>query len=426
MMRRLSCCLAALLCTLLVLPTPAASPEAKTLDWPQWRGPERDGKSAETGLLAEWPKGGPPLVWKAQNLGSGFSSVVVANGRIFTVGDRGADQHVVALDERRQGKELWTARLGKAWNDGGSRSTPTVDGEQVYALSTHGDLVCLQAATGKERWRKSFAKDFQGRMMSGWGYSESVLIDGDKLICTPGGDKAALVALDKHNGKVLWKAAVPQAGGAGYASAVVAEAGGVRQYVQWLGSCLVGVSARNGKLLWRYARTHNDTANIPTPLVRGDLVFCSTGYGAGSALLRLAPKDGGIEAKEEYYLPPQTLQNHHGGLVLVGDHVYGGQGHNEGFPICVELKTGKVAWRKDRGPGTGSAAVIYADGRLYFRYDNGLMALIEATPEGYHLKSSFRLPEQTGTPSWQHPVIANGKLYLRGQTCLLCYDIKKH
>jgi outer membrane protein assembly factor BamB len=315
--------------------------------------------------------------------------------------------------------------VGPAWHDGGSRSTPTVDGERVYALGTHGDLVCLEAATGKERWLKSLPRDFKGRMMSGWGYSESVLVDGDKVICTPGGDDAALVALNKDTGELLWKAAVPQCGGAAYASVVRAEVGGIAQYIQWLGTCLVGVAADDGKLLWRYKRTANNTANIPTPLVRGDLVFCSTGYGAGSALLRLVPQDGGIEAREEYFLPPNTLQNHHGGLVLVGDYVYGGQGHNEGFPICVELKTGKVAWHKDRGPGTGSAAIAYADGNVYFRYDNGIMALIQATPNGYHLQGVFRLPAETGTPSWQHPVIANGKLYLRGQTCLHCYDIKK-
>jgi outer membrane protein assembly factor BamB len=395
-------------------------------DWPQWRGPKRDAVSTETGLLQEWPKGGPPLLWKAKGIGTGFSSVAVAGGRIYTLGDRGRDQYVIALDAARQGKELWAARVGEAWSDGGSRSTPTVDGKLLYALGTHGDLVCLEAATGKERWRKNYGKDFRGHMMSGWGYSESPLVDGDKLVCTPGGEDAALVALDKATGKLLWKAPVPEGGGSGYASAVVAEAGGVRQYVQWLGRCLVGVAAKDGKLLWRYARTHNTTANIPTPLVRGDLVFCSTGYDAGSALLRLVPGGDGVEAKEVYFLPADKLQNHHGGLVLVGDHVYGGQGHNQGFPICVGLKSGQVAWNQGRGPGSGSAAVIYADGNLYFRYDNGVMALIEANPERYKLKGTFRLPNDTGTPSWQHPVIADGKLYLRGEDLLLCYDVKKH
>jgi outer membrane protein assembly factor BamB len=427
MSKRPAWCLSALLCAAIVLPmtaAPAPAPRPSS-DWPQWRGPNRDGISPEKGLLTHWPKGGPRLAWKADKIGQAYSSVAVAGSRIFTMGDRDRGQYVLALDDNDKGKELWAARVGEAWRDGGSRSTPTVDGDFVYALGTHGDLVCLEAATGKEVWRKSYPRDFKGRMMSGWGYSESVLVDGDKVIGTPGGDDAALVALDKRTGEVIWKSQVRGANGAGYASAVVSEGGGMRQYVQWLGSCLVGVSAKDGKLLWRYERTHNGTANIPTPLVRGDLVFCSTGYGAGSALLRLVPKgDGGVEVKEEYFLRANELQNHHGGLVLIGDYVYGGQGHNEGFPICVELMTGKVVWRKDRGPGTGSAAVVYADGNLYFRYQNGIMALIKATPEGYHLEGSFRLPPGTGEPSWQHAAIAHGKLYLRGHTSLLVYDIR--
>jgi hypothetical protein len=263
-------------------------------------------------------------------------------------------------------------------------------------------------------------------MMSGWGYCESPLVDGERLICTPGGDDAALVALDRKTGEEIWRARVRDAGGAGYASPVVAEVKGIRMYITWLGSGLVGVRAKDGKLLWRYDRNHNTTANIPTPIVKGDLVFSSTGYGAGSALLRLVPDGkGGVKAKEQYFLDGDTMQNHHGGMVLVGDHVYCGREHNQGYPTCVELKTGKIAWKQGRGPGSGSAAVLYADGHLYFRYDDNVMALIEATPKGYRLKSKFTLPDDTGRPGWQHPVIADGKLYLRGSTTLLCYDIKR-
>jgi outer membrane protein assembly factor BamB len=410
----------------LVAPTVADSPEPKvSADWPQWRGPKRDAVSGEKGLLQKWPKNGPKLLWKAKDLGQAYSSVVVVGNRIWTMGDRNGKQLVLCLDAAKQGKELWTAEVGRPWNDG-ARSTPTVDGKLLYALGTHGDLVCLESATGKEKWRKNFGKDFKGRMMSGWGYCESPLVDGDKLICTPGGDEAALVALEKKTGKELWRAPVKGAGGAGYASPVVAEVKGVRMYITWLGSALVGVSAKDGKLLWKYDRNRNGTANIPTPIVKGDLVFSSTGYDAGSALVRLVPdNNGGIKAKEEYFLEADTLQNHHGGMVLVGNHVYCGHAHNSGFPICVELKSGKVAWRQGRGPGSGSAAVVYADGHLYFRYDNNVIALIECSPKAYKLKSSFRLPNDTGTPGWQHPVIAGGKLYLRGSTTLLCYDIKR-
>ena len=396
-------------------------------DWPQWRGPNRDGVSTETGLLEEWSSAGPPLEWKASGLGTGYASVAISGGKIFTMGDRDGKQFLIALDAKN-GRELWATPVGKPWSDGGPRCTPTVDGDLVFAITPAGDLVCLDAVSGKGRWTKNFARDFQGKMMSGWGYCESPLVDGNNLICTPGGPKAALVSLNKKTGKLNWASTVPSIGnqggdGAGYASIVVSEACGVRQYVQLTGRGVVGVAAKDGKFLWGYNRVANGTANIPTPIVKGDYVFCSTGYGAGSALLHLKPKGRGIEAEEVYFLPGNTLQNHHGGMVLVGDHIYCGHGHNNGFPICVELKSGKIAWSKGRGPGSGSAAVVEADGHLYFRYENGLMALIEATPEEYREKGTFKIPD-CNRPSWPHPVVAGGKLYLREQDALLCYSLK--
>ena len=416
------CCLAAAL--LLAVPLAAQDAARKAYDWPQWRGPNRDGVSKETGLLKQWPEDGPPLLWASKGIGRAYSSVVVANGRIFTVSDRNKDCVVLALDEA-SGKELWATRIGQA--GGHQNSTPTVDGDRVYALTRQGDLACLGVAKGDIRWQKNYQKDLGGRMMSGWGYSESPLVDGDKLICTPGGDKAALVALNKYTGAVLWRAPIKDAGGSGYASVVVTEVGGIRQYITLLGQKggIVGVDARDGRLLWRYNKMANGTANIPTPIVRGDLVFTSTGYGAGSALLQLVPNGTGIDVQERYFLKGKVLQNHHGGLILLGDYLYGGHGHNDGQPFCLNLETGKFAWEPRRGPGTGSAAVVYADGNLYFRYENGVMALIEANPQGYRLKSTFELPRYTGTPSWPHPVIANGRLYLRGNNVLLCYDIKQ-
>jgi outer membrane protein assembly factor BamB len=283
----------------------------------------------------------------------------------------------------------------------------------------------VDANKGEVKWKKEFGPEFNGQMMSDWGFSESPLVDGDRVVCTPGNDQAALVALDKTNGRVIWKAAVPQSGGAGYSSIVIAETGGVRQYITLLGQSagVVGINAKNGKLLWRYNRVANSTANIPTPIVRDNLVFCSTGYGAGAALLRMVPANGGIKAEQQYFLPGNEFQNHHGGMVLVGDHVYAGSGHNNGLPTCIELKTGKIVWGKQRGPGSESAAVIAADGHLYFRYQDAVMALIEANPAGYRLKGSFRIPAGA-TPSWSHPVVAGGRLYLRDQDRLLCYDIK--
>jgi outer membrane protein assembly factor BamB len=387
--------------------------------------------STETGLLQAWKPGGPAVAWRATGLGTGYSSVAVAGSRIFTMGDVGGAQQLIAINAA-DGKQLWTSRIGAPWVDqmGGPRGTPTVDGDLVYALGTEGDLVCVEAATGKERWRRNLPADFGGQMMSMWKWSESPLVDGDRVVVTPGVRGAALAALDKRTGKEIWRASVADLGprgkdGAGYSSIVISNGGGVKQYVQLMGRGLVGVRASDGKYLWGYNRIANDVANIPTPIIRGDLVFTSTGYQTGAALLRLAPTAAGVEAREVYFLEARTFQNHHGGMVLVGDHVYSGHGHNKGFPIAIELETGKVVWGGDiRNSGTGSAAVAYADGQLYFRYQNGEVILIEATPTGYKEKGSFTIPGVSG-PSWPHPVITGGRLYLREQDTLLAYDVRR-
>lgn len=395
--------------------------------WPQWRGPNRDGISRETGLLDAWPETGPPIVWKASGLGSGYSSVAVAGGRVFTMGKFGDETRLVAV-RVEDGTIEWNTAVG-----GGDspNCTPTVDGELVFALSHSGDLLCAEAATGREVWRKNFPADFGGKMMSGWGYSESPLVDGDNLIVTPGAPDAMMAALDKRTGKVIWRAAMPpnvgSAGqdGAGYSSIAVSNGAGVKQYVQLVGRGVVSVDARSGKMLWGYNRIANGTANIPTPVVTGDYVLCSSGYGdGGTALLQLVGSRGQVNAQEVWYKNSKDLQNHHGGMILIGDHVYMGHGHNNGFPVCFELKSGVDAWRPGRGPGTGSAAVVCADGHLYFRYENAVMALIEATPRSYNLKGSFQIGIKNGQ-SWPHPVVADGRLYLRDQHEMLSYDIRK-
>lgn len=430
-LKRPAAALALILSTSAVLAfaAPAASPE-----WPQWRGPNRDAVAQESALLTQWPEAGPPLAWKASGLGGGFSSLAISGGRIYTLGDLQGSQQVVAMNLADH-KILWTAKVGPVWEDeyGGPRGTPTVDGDRIYALGTEGDLVCLQAATGKEVWRKNLARDFGGRMMSGWKWAESPLVDGDRLIVTPGAADATLVALDKKTGKEVWRAAVPSLGsqgadGAGYSSVVVSNGGGVKQYVQLTGRGLVSVRAQDGKFLWGYNKVANDVANIATPVIKGDYVFASTGYRTGSALLKLSRNGDTVQAQEVYFLPAKTLQNHHGGLVLIGDYIYGGHGHNRGFPICVEMATGKVAWGGEgveiTHGGSGSAAVTAADGHLYFRYQNGRMVLIEATPQGYRVKGTFSIPD-VKNPSWAHPVVAGGKLYLREQDNLYVYDLKR-
>jgi outer membrane protein assembly factor BamB len=408
------------------LPTDLAVAEAKKGEWSRWRGPNGDGISAEKGLLTEWPNEGPPLDWQAKGFGSGFSSVAVAGGKIFTLGNKDGKCCLIAASVK-DGAVLWTTPFG----NGGPNCTPTVDGNLVFGVSHDGDLACCNAKTGKLLWSKNFPRDFGGKMHSGWGYSESPLVDGDRLIVTPGADKALLAALDKKSGKVIWQteASGQQLGrsggdGAAYASIVISHAAGVKQYVTLVGRGLVGVDAASGKLLWNYNGVANGTANIPTPIIRGDYVFGSSGYGKGSALLKIAKSGGKLAAEEEYFLEGNKLQNHHGGMIRLGDYIYMGHGHNEGFPVCIEMATGQDAWRIGRGPGGSSAAIAYADGHLYFRYQDGTMALIEANPKEYVLKGKFKLKTHNGE-SWPHPVIAGGKLYLRDQDDLLCYDVMK-
>ena len=408
-------------------PNNQAAAEAQRGDWSRWRGPSGDGISAETGLLDSWPKDGPPLVWRVKGLGGGYASVAIQNGKIFTLG-KVRDKtylHCRAVDD---GSELWKSQVGRG---GDPNCTPTADGDLVFGLTLGGDLFCCQTESGSVVWTKSYADDFGVDGTPGWGFSESPLVDGDRLVCTPGNNDSLLACLDKKTGEVLWKTKVEprQLGnrghdGAGYSSIVVSHAGGVKQYVTLVGKAVVGVDAATGKLLWSYDRVANGTASIPTPIVEGDYVFASSGYGTGSALLKISRSRTGLAADEVYFLPGNKMQNHHGGMIFKDGFIYCGEGHNEGFPLCINSQSGKDAWRPGRGPGSGSAAIAYADGHLYFRYQDGTMALIEATPKAYKLKGQFKIASHNGE-SWPHPVIAGGKLYLRDQDELLCYDIKK-
>ena len=397
-------------------------------EWPGWRGANRDGLCSETGLLDAWDQDGPPLLWRVRGLGQGYSTVAVKAGKIYTMGQRDEKEWLLALDEET-GRELWAAPVGS----GKPKSTPTVDGGRVFALGQGGELVCVDAVNGQEYWRINLVRDFGGKAASDLGYTESPLVDADRVVCTPGAKDAMMVALDRGTGDILWQVALPKnpqeigpkgVDGTSYSSAVVSQACGERQYVQLVGRGVISVRSEDGKLLWIYNGVANEAANIATPIVRGDHVFCSTAYNTGSALLKVVSCGNEIEVEEVYFLEAKELQNHHGGLVLVGDHIYSGHGQNNGFPVCLEMKSGQVAWRPGRGPGTGSAAVLYADGNLYFRYENGVMALIGATPEKYLLKGVFKIASHQGK-SWPHPVIAGGRLYLRDEDVLLCYNLRR-
>jgi outer membrane protein assembly factor BamB len=368
-------------------------------------------------------------LWKLEGLGRGYSTIAIAGGRLLTMGDRdeGSGEAQYALCYGLADRKLqWSTRVGQSHSDG-PRCTPTVDGELTYVIGTDGDLLCLETATGRIRWQKNLPKEFGGRMMSVWKFSESPLVDGDHVVCTPGGPTATVVALQKKTGDVVWRCAVPELGrrgkdGAAYSSMIVADIDGVRQYVQVLGRGAVGVAADDGRFLWGYNKIANTTANIPTPIVRDNYVFVTTSYKTGSALLLLTRAGQRMKVDEVWFHGPDEFENHHGGVVLVGDHLYGGDGQNGGTPVCLDFLTGKILWKAE-APGKRSAAVLYADGNLVFRYESGLTALIEADPREFRVKGQFQEPVKSG-PAWPYPVIHDGRLYLRAADTLMCFDVR--
>lgn len=385
-------------------------------DWPQWQGQARTAVSTETGLLKSWPKDGPRLAWKVTGLGDGYSTPSIAAGRIFTMGNRANSEYVIALDEK-DGKELWATSTGPVRANGGGypgpRCTPTVDGDVLYALGLNGDLLCLDVANGKERWRKDLRKDFAGSV-GGWGYCESPLIDGDKVIITPGGKKATLAALNKKTGETIWLSQVPSGESAAYASVIVADVGGQKQYIQFLSHGVVGVLAEDGKYLWRYDKPANQTANCTTAVYSNNHVFAASNYGVGGGLAKLTREGDATTAKEVYFTP--KMQNHHGGMVLVGKHLYG-----SGPELtCIDFLSGKIEWQGKAGKGS----IAVADGHFYYRNEGGPIILAEVRSDKYVEKGRFNQPDRSRAPAWPHPIVANGKLYIRDQDLLLCYDVK--
>jgi outer membrane protein assembly factor BamB len=405
-------------CVLLRVGTSAA-------DWPQWRGVNRDGHSSEKGLLKEWPKDGPKLLWQVSDLGRGYATPSVAGGRIYLMANQGLeDEFVVALNAA-DGKRVWSTRIGKVGNPNqnpnfpAARSTPTVDGSVLYALGSDGDLVSLDAATGKVRWQKSLRTDFGG-MAPTWAYAESPLVDGDVLVCVPGGSEATLVALDKRSGNVLWKSAVPGGGMAGYASLIIDVAGGIKQYIAYMAGGLVGVEAKTGRFLWKYEKTKGSMGmSMATPVAGEGYVYSgATRVGAGA--VKLAAAQGTVTAEEAYFDP--KLPNAIGGTVLVGPYLYG----TSQALMCVEFKTGQSKWTER---SIGAASLAYADGLLYLHGEGGEVALVEASPEAYREKGRFTPPNAPAhanqmEKSWAYPVIADGRLYIRDLDTMWCYDIR--
>lgn len=386
--------------------------------WPQFLGAERNNQSEETGLLKKWPGGGPKLISTIRGLGIGFSNIAIEGGTLYSMGNEGEREFVYAYS-LETGEKTWTYDNAPAYHNGfgdGPRGTPTLDGEYLYALGANGDLCCLTRADGKQVWKKSLVKEF-GTGIPSWGICESVLIDGDRVVCTPGGRGATMVALNKLTGEVVWKQATPQGEGPAYASIIVAEEGGVKQYVNYTSTGMIGMRADNGEFLWRDDSSSNGTANCSAPVFADGIVLTASGYGKGATAVTLTTVGGKPGAKFAYHT--NDLKVHHGGLVLLDGHVYGS--NDPGILTCVELKTGKTKWQ-NRSVGKGS--LTYADGHLYLRSEGGPMALVEATPSGYKESGKFEPKERSARPAWTYPVVCGGKLFLRDQEILQVYDVR--
>jgi outer membrane protein assembly factor BamB len=420
------CCLTLLLAAPLLAgtfvgKTPSANETEKKdsgVDWPSFDGRQRNNISKETGLLKSWPEGGPTLAWKFEGIGEGYSAVSVANGFVYTMGNVDKSETVTAIN-LDTGKLAWkkeTAPASQLQMGNGPRGTPTVDGANVYSLGGNGDLVCSSTKNGDRIWQVNILQEFEGGNIT-WGISESVLIDGEKLICTPGGRKGTIVAMNKNTGKLIWSCVAPGTPRAGYSSAIVAEVDGVRQYIQYTHNKVMGVRAEDGTFLWSNDSSANGTANCSTPLFDQGKVFSASGYGKGGAMVELVSANGTTDAKLGYHT--NKMESHHGGMVVLDGMVYGSS--DPGVLRCLDLKTGDVKW-ENRSVGKGSLTA--ADGHIYLRSENGPLALVELTPDKYRETGRFDQPDRSDAAAWAHPVVSHGKLFLRDQNLLLVYDVK--
>jgi outer membrane protein assembly factor BamB len=406
----------------------------RAADWPQWQGPDRTNVSKETGLLKSWPKEGPKLLWTFSQAGIGYSGPAVVGNRLFTMGARGESEFVIVLDVAT-GKELWAKPIGPTftfkdnqWGDG-PRSTPTIAGERIYALGAQGELVCLDAESGKLLWHHNLYKDYDGSVMDnygvpkvGWGYCEGPLVDGNQVVVTPGGDNGLLIAFDKESGQELWHSKDAK-GKAPYSSIIVAEIGGVRQYIQAMDKGMVGVAAKDGRLLWHYKKEFTDMA-INTPILHGNELFMTAGWNQGCNLIRIPSGDKKNEPEKVY---EKKYSNEEGGVVLVGEHVYG-YFDNKGW-VCLKFADGEEAWAEKSKLGKGS--LTCADGHIYcFSDTDGTIALVAVDPkQQWRETGRFTIPQKSEKrkPSariWTHPVVANGRLYLRDQELIFCYEVR--
>jgi len=390
--------------------------EMTDFDWSQFHGPNRDNVSRETGLLRKWPPEGPKLLWTAEGIGEGFSTVAITDGLVYTTGNIGDYTVITALTT--EGKRKWTARNGPAYrrDKPGTRSTPTIDSGRLYHENADGDIACLDAKTGKEIWSLNILEKFNGRNIT-WALAESLLIDDNQLICTPGGENAGIVALDKNTGSTIWICRdaddMP-----GYASPIAFEYEGLRQIVTLMAKSVVGVNANTGRLLWKVKHITPFDENINTPIYHDGSVFiCSRTTGSRRFRLHI----DGDRASVEQVWESKLLDPQHGGILLLDGYLYGAcRSASSGPWVCLDARTGARMYA-EKGIGTGS--LTYADGLLYVLNHKRTVALVRPSPRAFDIISQFDIPEGGRGPTWAHPVVSNGRLHIRHGDFLYCYDV---
>jgi outer membrane protein assembly factor BamB len=393
-------------------------PELRADDWPAWRGARRDGICRERNLLAQWPEEGPKLLWKATGLGVGNSGPAIVGHVLYIMGEKDGKEWVMALDVAREGKPIWASAVGPIGFDDkshpGPRATPTIDGDRLYAMGIGGDLVCMDIKDGRIIWHHNLVDDFAGTLPL-WGFGESVLIDGPWVVCTPGGEKNTIAAINKADGQLVWGS--PVGDPAAYASVIKAVIDNVEQYVNLTQKGVIGVAAKDGKFLWRYDAPASSHANCATCIWSDDTIFASSQYNTGGGLVRIAQSDGQFAAKEVYFT--KLMQNHHGNMILLDGFLYGC--NNPKVLTCLNHKTGEKIWTD---LSSGKCSLLASEKMLYCRDEKGPISLVEATPDGFRLHGRFNQPDRSGRPSWPPLVIANGVMYVHDQDVLLAYDVR--
>ena len=401
-------------------------------DWPQWRGHNRDGVSKEAGLNLDWAAKKPALKWVYRESGFGYSAPTIVGTTLYCQGSSNGKDYAFALDTQT-GKVKWKQELGPEYVDdrgNGPRGSVTVDGNNLYLIRGGGQIHCLSAADGKIIWQKDFKTELGGKLMSNWGFSESPLIDGNHVICTPGGDNGTMAALDKHTGSVVWRTKEWTDAG-GYSSAIIVEVGGIRQYIQQSSKGVAGISCKDGKLLWKVENPAYRTAVIPTPVFSEDFVYVTNGYNGGCMGIRLAKEGDGIKA-DTIYAIKRDISCQHGGVVLSNGFVYGFSEPPSNSWVCQNFKTGEVVWtRNDKEIGVGKGSLFCVNDRLIlFDMRTGKLVIGVASSDGWKDSGSIEIPERTeNDPSrdkqlWTHPIVANSNLYVRDHDLLFCFDLK--